>query len=87
MIAEVDMAQRIPGFFPSIAEERHLNVLIITLGKLVIFRAKHREDTPNVQHFHALLKIEAQKEKLLAIRTNSREAFLRKWGNLSNIFS
>ena len=74
-------------FFPSIAEERHLNVLIITIGKLVIFRAKYREDTPNVQHFHSLLKIEAQKEKLLAIRTNTREAFLRKWGNLSNIFS
>ena len=74
-------------FFPSIAEEQHLNVLVITIAKLVIFRARHRENIPNVQHFHSLLKIEAQKEEILAIRTNTKEAFLRKWGNSSNAFS
>ena len=75
------------SFFSSIAKEGNLNALIVTLAKLVIFRAKHREDIPNVQHFHSLLKIEAQKEEISAIRTNANEAFLRKWGNLSHIVS
>ena len=74
-------------FFPSIADEQHLNALIITIAKLVIFRARHKEDIPGVLHFHSGLKNEAQKEEILAIRKNAREAFLRKWGNLSNIFS
>ena len=74
-------------FFPRISEVGQLRILIVTIAKIVILKAKYKESAPKVQHFHALLKIEAQKEEKHAIHTNTRDAFLRKWRDCSKILT
>ena len=50
-------------FFPRIEEESQINILIITIAKLVIFKSKYKEARPNIQHFISLIKLEAQKDE------------------------
>ena len=74
-------------FFPQVAEESKLNVLITTIAKLAIFKAKYKESRPNVRHFCSLLKFEAEKEERSAILRNAKDKFTHKWGNVSKILS
>ena len=69
-------------FFPRVAEESRLNILIITIIKLVIFRAKYKKQPPSIEHFHSLLKLEAENEETSAIRKNATDKFLQKWENV-----
>ena len=42
--------------FPRTAEENQIHILIITIVKVVIFRAKYKEGLPNIKHFLSFLK-------------------------------
>ena len=73
--------------FPRASEESLLNILIITMAKLVIFKSKYKNQPPNIQHFQSLLKLEVEKEEKCAKTTKSREKFMSKWGNVTKILS
>ena len=72
-------------FFPRVAEESKLNILIITLAKLGIYKAKYKERPPNMKHFISLLKLEAEKEQRSAARRKAMDIFTQKWGTVSKI--
>ena len=72
-------------FFPFLAEDTPLYLLITIIAKLVIFKSKQKECHPNIEYFISLLRLEAQKEEQSAIKKNMREVFLRKWGCVSKI--
>ena len=74
-------------FFPRIGEESKLSIIIITIAKQAVFQAKHKNNTPNINQFIALLKIEAEKEQISSIRNNKNLQFLEKWGSVSKILS
>ena len=65
-------------FFPRLKEESQINILIITIAKVAIFKAKYQEHAPNLQHFPSLVKIEAQNEKECAILSKQKEKFAQK---------
>ena len=69
-------------FFPRISEESKLNILIITIAKAVIFRAKYKETSPSIQHFLSALKLEAQKENESTKGEKNSEEFCKKWKNV-----
>lgn len=69
-------------FFPRVSEQSRLNILIITIIKLVIFRSKYKKQPPSIEHFHSLLKLEAENEETCAIRKNAFDKFLQKWENM-----
>ena len=71
-------------FFPRVAEESKLNILIITVAKVGIYKAKYKERPPNLKQFLALLKLEAEKEQRSA-RRKATDRFLHKWGSVSKI--
>ena len=71
--------------FPRASDEGCIRVLISTVAKLVIFKAKYNETIPDVHYFHALLKIEAKNEKCYALKTKTTKQFLKKWGKISKI--
>ena len=73
-------------FFPRVAEESKLNILIITIAKVGIYKAKYKERPPNIKQFLSLLKLEAEKEPRSAHR-KATDSFLHKWGNVSKILS
>ena len=73
-------------FFPRVAEESKLNILIITIAKVGIYKAKYKERPPNIKQFLSLLKLEAEKEQRSAQR-KATDSFLHKWGNVSKILS
>ena len=50
-------------FFPRLLEESRINILIITIAKLTIYKSKCKENIPNIQHFLSRLKMEAQTEE------------------------
>ena len=72
-------------FFPRLKEESQINILIITIAKVAIFKAKYQEHAPNLQHFLSLVKIEAQKEKECAILSKQKEKSAQKWVNIAKI--
>lgn len=75
--------------FPRLSEESKVNIIIITIAKVVIFKAKYRENQPSLRHFISLLKIEAQKEEECAMRNKERkkaqERFFLKWAEVLKI--
>ena len=71
--------------FPTLANVNRITVLIITLAKVVIFKARNAACTPSIRLFHNLLKWEAEKESYAAKRTNALNSFLEKWENVSSI--
>ena len=71
--------------FPTFANVNRITVLIITLGKLVIFKARNAASTPSIRSFHNLLKWEAEKESCAAKRRSTFNSFLEKWENVANI--
>ena len=73
--------------FPRLADESEINILIFTLAKQVIFRARHNTQFPSIHHFHHILKREAENESNFFLRHKSTDKFLSKWGNVSNILS
>ena len=73
--------------FPRVEEESLLNILVITLAKLVIFKSKYKKQLPNIPHFRSLLRFEAEKEEKCARSTLARERFMNEWGNVSKTLS
>ena len=73
--------------FPRLADESRLNILIFTLAKQVIFRARYESQRPRKDQFHFKLKREAENENKSAVRHKSIDKFLSKWGNVSKIVS
>ena len=73
-------------FFPRLSEESRINILIITIAKLTIYRCRCKESIPNISHFLSLLKIEVQKEEESARQNETREQFLLKWGNVIQLW-
>ena len=74
-------------FFPRITEEGQLNILIITLTKLVIFKSKYQKGLPSIQHLHSLLRLEAEKEHKCARSDKLLHEFTSKWGNVTKILT
>ena len=74
-------------FFPRVAVESYLNILIVTIIKLTIFKYKYKNQLPSVSFFYTLLRIEAEKEEMSARNEKSREKFMSKWGNVTRILS
>ena len=66
-------------FFPRITEEGQLNILIITLTKLVIFKSKYQKRLPSIQHLHSLLRLEAEKEHKCDRSDKLLHKFTSKW--------
>ena len=73
--------------FPRTADLSDINIIAITLIKLVIFKSKYKGRRPCIGHFHALLKTEAEKEDRSAARKNISNIFLQKWKNVSKILT
>ena len=71
--------------FPTLPRINRISVLIITLAKLVIFKARSTACAPSIRSFHNMLKLEAEKEMFAAKRENTPNRFLEKWGNISII--
>ena len=58
--------------------------LIITLAKLVIYDARHKESLPNIIHLRNKLKYEAEIEHTAARLGNKLYIFENKWGPLKD---
>ena len=58
-------------FFPRTTDLSDINLIVITLIKLVNVKPKIKGKTPRVRYFHTLLKIEAEKEDRSAARKKS----------------
>ena len=71
--------------FPTLANNKSLTILIITLAKLAIFKARNSNCKPSIRMFHNLLKFEAEKEKNAAKRQSALNDFFTKWENVSSI--
>ena len=71
--------------FPTVEEVSHLNILIITLMKLVIFKSKYDKQRPRIQLFHSLLRLEAEKEEKVP-GVNKQEIRFSQNGGLSPKF-
>ena len=41
-------------FFPQVAEQNHVKILIATIIKLVIFKSKYKNQLPNIPYLHSL---------------------------------
>ena len=72
-------------FFPILENLSQLEVLIITVAKLVIYKARSRNQQPTVDHFLHMLRLEAGKEIGSAKAGGSLAAFDEKWGNVKSI--
>ena len=69
-------------FFPTLEMLSPLEVLIISLAKVVIYSAKRRGSFPTLQHLLSTLRLEAQKEHGSAINQGKQAAFNEKWGRV-----
>ena len=72
-------------FFPNLKECTDLEILVITIGKLTIYKAQNRNIPLSINHFLNSLKLEVEKELHLARITDRMENFKRKWSQLESI--
>ena len=71
------------GFF--LHETDEMQTLLITLGKLVLYRARNNGEKPKVSHMLRLLKIEATKEEFASRLYKNPKQFYEKWKTLKNV--
>ena len=57
-------------FFPMLEKIGKLEVLVITLAMLTIYKARCKDRQPNIEHFLRILRAEAEKEIGLARRNS-----------------
>ena len=62
-----------------------IEVLIITICKYIIHKARLNKSTPSVNAMLNVLKVEAQKEYTLYASNNKLNEFQSKWGSLTQI--
>ena len=72
-------------FLPSLDECSPLEVMIVTIGKITIFKAQNKNIPLSVNHFLNTLRFEITKENQSAIRNNNIESFHAKWQQLASI--
>ena len=72
-------------FFPQ--EEDYLQVVIITLTKAVIYKARIAGQKPDTSHMMNLLKLEAKQEHLASRLKNKLDFFENKWKALKHILT
>ena len=72
-------------FFPNLEEKCKLQILMITLVKLVIYKARSKNERPNVNHFFRLLRMEGEKELASARYRDKDDVFNEKWGSARSI--
>ena len=66
-------------------ETDELQTLLITLAKLVLFKARNGGEKPMVSHMLRLLKIQATKEEFASRLDMNSKQFDEKWKTLKNI--
>ena len=66
-------------------ETDEMQTLLITLGKLVLYRARNNGEKPKVSHMLRLLKIEATKEEFASRLYKNPKQFYEKWKTLKNV--
>ena len=69
-------------FFPTLENLKQIEIIIITIAKVVIYKAKRNQQKSTLQHFLAALCLEAQKEYDHAIRYDKLRKFNDKWGQV-----
>ena len=74
-------------FFPNLGKLNKFEMLIITLAKLVIYKARNISTRPDVRHFLRLLRIQAEKEQGSARGRNRMNEFNEKWGNARSVLT
>lgn len=72
-------------FLPSLENLSKINILIITLAKLVLYKARNNARLPSVEHFLHCLRIEAEKELGSARKRSKITEFAEKWGNVQAV--
>ena len=72
-------------FFPCLERCSKIEMLIITIAKLTIYKSRIASNQPDVRHFANLLRLEAEKELGSARQRNAPELFSKKWGNFVHI--
>ena len=72
-------------FLPSLDECSPLEIMIVTIGKITIFKAQNKNIPLSVNHFLNTLRFEITKENQSAIRNNNIESFHAKWQQLASI--
>ena len=72
-------------FFPRLEVSNTIAILIVTLAKFAIYRARNKENKPSIQHFLNILRLEAEKELGSARLRNKVDEFHNKWGRTSII--
>ena len=72
-------------FFPKLGKLKPIEIIIITVAKVVIYSAKRKNQYPSLQHFRATLLLEAKKEYGVALLKGTPEVYHNKWGMLGNI--
>ena len=69
--------------FPTGADTRE--TYLVTLAKIVIYRSRCNDATPNVTHFMNTIKQEVETERKIAEVSGKQDRFERKWGVLRNV--
>ena len=68
-----------------LSEVQSIDVIVITVCKYAIHRARLKESTPSITMMLNILKMEAEKEYSLFISKNRLSEFETKWGTLKQI--
>ena len=71
-------------FFPRDLDK--IQILIITIAKATIYKARNDGESPNITHFWNYLRSEARKEQF-SCRLKNKDTFQKKWKSLRNIVS
>ena len=62
-----------------------MNILVMILAKMGIYKTKHEERPPNIKQFLSVIKLEAEKVQRSAARRKAMDIFPLKWRNVSKI--
>ena len=72
-------------FLPTLEKNSQIEVLLITIAKVAIYKARSKDQQPSVDHFLYMLRLEAEKEIGSARISGKLAAFDEKWGVVKNI--
>lgn len=72
-------------FFPILEKQSKLHIMLISLAKIVINKARNKNVRPNVQHFLNILRLEAEKELGSANARDKLNEFNDKWGSAKKV--
>ena len=79
--------QKSKWFIPAPENCSEVEILIITVAKSVIYRARNKNQQPNDRCFFHCLRAEVLKENILAQEKGNMQAFNDRWGELGLILA